>query len=67
MIGAGVAVSLNKGNTPAVSKAQLVRTINAQAERISNMEARHQAERQADKAEIAELKAIVAELAQKLK
>lgn len=38
MVGAGVAVSLNKGNTPAVSKAQLVRTINAQANRIQQVE-----------------------------
>ena len=44
MVGAGVAVSLNKANTPVVSKAQLVRTINAQAEKINNMEASHKAE-----------------------
>ena len=34
MVGAGVAISLNKANTPVVSKAQLVRTINAQAGQI---------------------------------
>ena len=80
MVGAGIAVSLNKGNTPAVSKAQLVRTINAQAERINNMEASHRAEREADRNaiatqnemiqnqanEIAELKAMVADLAAKV-
>ena len=40
MIGAGVGISLNRGNTPGVSKAQLVRTVNAQAGRIQQLEAR---------------------------
>ena len=39
MVGAGVYVALNKGNTPGVSKAQLVKTVNAQAERIQRLEA----------------------------
>lgn len=34
MIGAGVGISLERGNTPHVSKAQLVRTINAQAGKV---------------------------------
>ena len=34
MIGAGVGIALNRGNTPSVSKAQLIRTVNAQAEQI---------------------------------
>ena len=38
MIGAGVGISLERGNTPHVSKAQLVRTINAQAGKISEQE-----------------------------
>ena len=81
MVGAGVAVSLNKANTPVVSKAQLVRTINAQAERINvqdsqinaqnerinNMELSHKAEIDAVRAENAELKAMIADLAAKIK
>ena len=39
MVGAGVGISLERGNTPHVSKAQLVRTINAQNERIVKLEA----------------------------
>ena len=35
MVGAGIGISLNRGNTPAVSKAQMVRTINAQAAQIT--------------------------------
>ena len=38
MIGAGVGISLERGNTPHVSKAQLVRTINVQAGKISEQE-----------------------------
>ena len=34
MVGAGIGVSLNRGNTPGVSKAELVRTLNAQASKI---------------------------------
>ena len=39
MIGAGIGISLNRGNTPGVSKAQMVRTINAQAQEINVMKA----------------------------
>ena len=55
MVGAGVAVSLNKANTPVVSKAQLLRKINAMEQ-----------DRQADKAEIAQLKALVGALMEKV-
>ena len=72
---------MNKANTPVVSKAQLVRTINAQAERINvqdsqinaqnerinNMELSHKAEIDAVRAENAELKAMIADLAAKIK
>ena len=37
MIGAGIGISLNRGNTPGVSKAQLVRTVNAQAGEIQQL------------------------------
>ena len=60
MVGAGVSVSLNKGDTPVVSKAQLVRTINAQAQRINAQDNEIQglkAGREADKAEIASVRA----------
>ena len=66
MLAGGVSVALDKGSTPGVSKAQLVRTVNAQAERIQSIEA----ERNEDKAIIAEqgnriarLEATVRELA----
>ena len=35
MIGGGVSVALNRGNKPSVSKAQLVRAVNAQATRLT--------------------------------
>ena len=77
MVGAGVSVSLNKGNTPVVSKAQLVRTINVQAgqiqqqaneiQQVKQENSNMRAMREADKTEIAELKAIVADLVAKAK
>ena len=54
MVGAGVGIALQRGNTPSVSKAQLVKTINAQAGKIQEQDAR-----------IAELEAVVAELVAK--
>lgn len=39
MVGGGVSVALQRGNTPGVSKAQLVKTINTQAGKIQEMEA----------------------------
>ena len=54
MVGAGVGIALQRGNTPSVSKAQLVKTINAQADKIQEQDAR-----------IAELEAVVAELVAK--
>ena len=60
MVGAGVAVSLNKGNTPAVSKAQMVRTINAQAERIQSLESN----RSADREQIERQNAVIANMQQ---
>jgi hypothetical protein len=35
MIGGGVSIALNKGNMPSVNKAQLVRAVNAQANKIT--------------------------------
>ena len=71
MIGAGVGVALQRGNTPSVSKAQLVRTINAQSNKMQEMEAKHNAEIAEMKAnynaEIAEMKAQMAELAKQVK
>ena len=47
MVGAGVYVALNKGNTPSVSKAQMVKTINAQADQIDKQAKRiHQVEQE---------------------
>jgi uncharacterized protein YbjQ (UPF0145 family) len=57
MIGAGVGIALQRGNTPSVSKAQLVRTINAQANKITEMEKKHNAE-------MAEMKAQMAKMAE---
>ena len=74
MVGAGVSVFLNKADTPAVSKAQLVRTINAQANEIQQVKQENIAMRTdyetkiaAQNHEIAELKAMVADLATKVK
>ena len=39
MMGAGVGIGLNRGNTPGVTKAQLVRTINAQAGKLNEQNA----------------------------
>lgn len=46
MIGGGVSVSLNKGNTPGVSKAQLVRAVNAQASKLTEQDQIIQAQNQ---------------------
>ena len=43
MVGGGVSVALQRGNTPGVSKAQLVKTINTQAGKIQEMEANYNA------------------------
>ena len=69
MVGAGVSVSLNKADTPAVSKAQLVRTINAQAEKINVQDNEIQnlkAGRVADNQRIAELEAQLVRLTAKV-
>ena len=39
MVSGGIGVSLNKGNVPGVTKAQLVKTVNAQAAKIHEIEA----------------------------
>ena len=71
MVGGGVSIALQRGNTPSVSKAQLVHTINAQANKITEMEKKHSAEMAEMKAnynaEIAEMKAQMAELAKQVK
>ena len=48
MVGGGVTVALQRGNTPGVSKAQLVRAVNAQANEIAEL-----------KAQVAEMAAII--------
>ena len=44
MIGGGVAVALDKGTMPGVTKAQMVKTINAQAQEIQTMKVNHATE-----------------------
>ena len=78
MVAAGVAVALNKGDIPGVTKRQLAKAVNAQATEIQNMKQAYATEiqdmkqtyenrlaNQAD--EIAELKAMVQQLAAKQK
>ena len=74
MVGGGVIVALQRGNTPGVSKAQLVRVVNSQAQEIQNMKQTYetkianQENKLANQAnEIAELKAMVQQLAAKQK
>ena len=72
MVGAGVAVALQRGDAPSVSKAQLVRTVNAQATKINEQAARldeqdnklamQASEIEAQANEIATLKAKMAEI-----
>lgn len=58
MVGGGVTVSLNRGNTPGVSNAQLVKAVNAQAAVIRSYE-----DRIADQdGRIAELESVVQNL-----
>ena len=68
MVSGGIGIALNKGNVPGVTKAKLAKAVNSQAQVIEEMKA----EREADRArmaeqdrEIAELKAMVAELVTK--
>lgn len=61
-----VAVALNKGDVPGVTKRQLARAVNVQAQTISAQAgelAELKAGREADKAEIAELRTMVEQLA----
>ena len=55
MLAGGVSVALDKGSVPGVSKAQLVKTVNAQANEINDMKA----ERQQDRERIAKLEQAV--------
>ena len=57
MVSGGIGVSLNKGNVPGVSKAQLVRTINAQAEKMQQMESNYEGKLAMQKNEIAAVRA----------
>ena len=59
MLAGGVSVALDKGSTPGVSKAQLVRTVNAQASEINTMKQ----EREQDRERIAKLEQAVRYLA----
>ena len=45
MIGGGVGVALNKGSMPGVTKAVMVRTINAQAREIQSMKSAREQDR----------------------
>ena len=51
MVSGGVGIALSKGNVPGVTKRQLARAVNAQATKIEQLTA----EREADRAKIAEL------------
>ena len=72
MIGAGVAVSLNKGDIPGVTKRQLARTVNAQAEEIKSMRLeqeqnrkaweQNRMEREQDRARIAQLETMLKQI-----
>ena len=70
MVAAGVAVALNKGDVPGVTKRQLVQTVNAQANKIMAMDQNYQSQiaqmNQNHQAEIAQLKDQVARMAQKI-
>ena len=55
MLAGGVSVALDKGSVPGVSKAQLVRTVNAQAERLN-----------AQDAQIAEMREEMARMAKRI-
>ena len=73
MVGAGVYVALNKGDTPGVSKSQMVKTINAQANEITKikqmnvqLQAEHKAEIEAVRGENAELREMVLNMQQQL-
>ena len=46
MLAGGVSVALDKGSTPGVSKAQLVRTVNAQASEINTMKQEREQDRE---------------------
>ena len=61
MIGGGVGIALQRGNSAGLTKASLAKAVNSQARVIEEMKA----EREADKAEIAELKAMVQQLAER--
>ena len=61
MIGGGVGIALQRGNSAGLTKASLAKAVNSQARVIEEMKA----EREADKAEIAELKAMVQQLTER--
>ena len=55
MVGGGVSVALDKGSVPGVTKAQLVRTVNSQAEKITQQDQRMQQQEQVINAQSAKL------------
>ena len=55
MVGGGVSVALDKGSVPGVTKAQLVRTVNSQAEKITQQDQRMQQQEQVINAQGAKL------------
>ena len=69
MVSGGIGVSLNKGNVPGVTKAQLVKTVNAQAAKIHEIEAEKAAQNHviaAQEQKIAELQSQMAEVVRML-
>lgn len=69
MIGAGVGIALQRGASTGITKAKLAKAVNNQAQVIEQLKAeqkakdeKYEAQLQADRAEIAELKAVVAQL-----
>ena len=58
MVSGSVGVSLNKGDVPGVTKAQMVRTINAQANEIREMKAMWQQ----DRAKISQLESVLQQI-----
>ena len=61
MVSGGVGIALSKGNLPGITKAQLARTVNVQADKIQQQDIKIQEQ----DARIAELESVVAELVAK--
>ena len=69
MVSGGIGVALNKGDMPGVTKRQLVKTVNAQAEQINaqaqeirTIKEQQRVEQEQNRAKIAELETMVRQL-----